>query len=252
MRLLQRDQAGKISLTRDLVGDDPIPPYAILSHTWGLDEDEVTLRDMMSGTAKKKLGWQKIRLCVEQAWLDGLRYCWVDTCAIDKSNSVELQEAINSMFRWYQNAEKCYVYLIDVLSPRHTPISAAPWEQAFSQSRWFTRGWTLQELIAPEAVEFYAQDWTCLGTKATLETTISHRTGISIEVLRGRPLANCSVEERMAWGQSRMTKREEDRVYSLLGIFDVTMPLVYGEGKARAFRRLHEEIIKHGTLTALG
>ena len=113
MRLLQCNSAGQLSLTKDLIGDD-IPKYAILSHTWGADTEEVAFRDLMDGTGKSKAGYDKIRFCGEQARRDGLKYFWVDTCCIDKSNNTELSRAINSMFCWYRNAAKCYVYLSDV------------------------------------------------------------------------------------------------------------------------------------------
>ena len=245
MRLLLHSETGSFSLTKDLVGDDPIPPYAILSHTWGPDTEEVTFEDMRTGTGEKKPGYEKIRFCGEQARTDALQYFWIDTCCIDKSNSTELQEAINSMFRWYRDAAKCYVYLSDVLVGKPTQFLESFCESAFNQSRWFTRGWTLQELIAPKHVDFFSQDGTHLGNKSTLETSIFSATGISLDVLRGRPLADFTIEERLTWAEGRTTKREEDRVYSLFGIFDVTMPLVYGEGKAKALRRFYDEISRY-------
>src|ERR1700733_5828682 len=174
MRLLQCNSAGQLSLTKDLIGDD-IPKYAILSHTWGMDTEEVTFKDMMDGIGEDKPGHDKIRFCGERAKRDRLRFFWVDTCCIDKSNAVELQEAINSMFRWYQNAVKCYVYLSDVSTAkrkRSTSLSACDWESAFRASRWFTRGWTLQELLAPSSVEFFSQEGKRLGDKKTLERQI--------------------------------------------------------------------------------
>ena len=159
MHLLEYNNDGEFSLTKDF-GDD-IPRYAILSHTWGADTEEVTFRDLMDGTGKSKAGYDKIRFCGEQARRDGLQYFWVDTCCIDKSNNNELSEAINSMFRWYRNAAKCYVYLSDVLRPAfdmNDKSNQLPWESAFRKSRWFTRGWTLQELIAPASVEFFSKD----------------------------------------------------------------------------------------------
>lgn len=149
------------------------------------------------------------------------------------------------MFRWYRNAAKCYVYLSDSSIREHTQFSELDWVSAFKQSRWFARGWTLQELIAPEHVEFFAPDGIRLGNKSTLETAISDVTGISLSVLRGRSLAECTIEERLTWAKARTTKREEDHVYCLFGIFDVTMPLVYGEGKAKAFRRFYEELSRY-------
>ena len=137
MRLLERNSAGQLSLTKDLIGDD-IPKYAILSHTWGVDTEEVTFKDMIDGIGEDKSGYKKIRFCAQQAADDGLQYFWVDSCCIDKSSSAELQEAINSMFRWYQNATKCYVYLSDV-SKRKLKASdrfcECTWESAFQSSR---------------------------------------------------------------------------------------------------------------------
>jgi hypothetical protein len=157
MRLLQHKDAGQLSPTKDFVGDN-IPEYAILSHTWGADFEEVTLKDLTDGTGTDKAGYNKIRFCGEQARRDGLQYFWVDTCCIDKSNNTELSEAINSMFRWYRNATKCYVYLSDVSIKKRkasSQLSEFTWESAFRASRWFTRGWTLQELLAPSSVEFF-------------------------------------------------------------------------------------------------
>ena len=140
MRLVYNND-GKFSLMQFF---DDIPRYAILSHTWG--PQEVTFGDMMDGNRTSKTGFDKIRFCGEQARRDGLLYFWVDTCCIDKTSSAELAEAINSMFRWYRDAAKCYVFLSDV--PRPTVDSEdlpyqLPWESAFRTSRWFTRGWTL-------------------------------------------------------------------------------------------------------------
>src|SRR5271155_2034114 len=111
MRLLEY-HGNEFSLTKDLL--DNIPAYAILSHTWGDDGQEFTFEDLAKGAGKSKPGYRKIRFCGEQAARDGLRYFWVDTCCIDKSDAAELQSAINSMFQWYKNAARCYVYLPDV------------------------------------------------------------------------------------------------------------------------------------------
>jgi hypothetical protein len=245
MRLLERNNSSEFSLTQDF-GDD-IPRYAILSHTWGADTEEVTFRDLMDGTGKSKAGYDKIWFCGEQARRDGLQYFWVDTCCIDKSNNNELSEAINSMFRWYRNAAKCYVYLSDVPRPAfdtNDKSNQLPWESAFRKSRWFARGWTLQELIAPASVEFFSKDWEQLGNKASLERHIREITGIPVEALQGSSLSDFSVTERMLWTERRETTRKEDKAYSLLGIFDVYMPLIYGEGRESAFKRLWEEIDK--------
>ncbi|CZR65327.1 related to vegetatible incompatibility protein HET-E-1 [Phialocephala subalpina] len=244
MRLLERNNDSEFSLTKDL-GRGKTPEYAILSHTWGADIEEVTYRDLIDGTGKNKVGYEKIRFCGEQARHDDLQYFWVDTCCIDKSNNNELAEAINSMFRWYRDAAKCYVFLSDV--PRADVDTTdhshqLPLESAFRTSRWFTRGWTLQELIAPTSVEFFSENWELLGDRKSLERHICEITTIPIKALRGSPLAEFSATERMSWAETRQTTREEDMAYSLLGIFDVYMPLIYGEGRNHAFKRLRKEI----------
>ena len=244
MRLLERNSTGGFSLTKDFVGDN-IPRYAILSHTWGLDTDEVTFQDLMDGTANSKPGYNKIRFCGKQAERNGLQYFWVDTCCINKANSTELQEAINSMFRWYRNATKCYVYLSDVSSPTFDHFNQLPCEPAFRKSRWFTRGWTLQELLAPSSVEFFSREGKRLGDKRSLLQQIHEVTGIAVPALQGTSsLSQFGIDERFSWAENRQTTREEDKAYSLLGIFDVYMPLIYGEGRDNAFTRLREEIDK--------
>jgi hypothetical protein len=202
---------------------------------------------MVDGTGMSKLGYHKIRFCGEQARRDGLQYFWIDTCCIDKSSSTELQEAINSMFRWYGNAAKCYVYLVDVSRPAlDTDVKSSQllWETSFRKSRWFSRGWTLQELVAPALVEFFSKEGEHLGNKRSLERHIHEATGIPVKAFQGSPLSDFGVPERMAWAEKRETTREEDRAYSLLGIFDVHMPLIYGEGREKALKRLREEIDK--------
>ena len=246
MRLLQCRDVGEFSLTKDFLDDEAIPPYAILSHTWE-DDQEVTFKDLMDGTGKSKSGYDKIQFCGQQAECDGLQYFWVDTCCIDKSNHVELQKAINSMFRWYQKAAKCYVYLSDVSIAKRKAsdeVLEYAWEPAFRQSRWFARGWTLQELLAPILVEFFSRERRKLGDKRSLRQQLHEITGIPLAALSGARLSQFSDKERFSWIQSRQTKVEEDRAYSLLGIFDVEMPLRYGEGSAIAFKRLDKEIDK--------
>jgi hypothetical protein len=242
MRLLERNDAGNYSLT-EFVGDS-IPRYAILSHTWGADYEEVTLEDLRNSTGTTKAGYKKLQFCGDQATKDRLRYFWVDTCCIDKSSSAELSEAINSMFAWYRDAARCYVYLSDLSTSgvsSGTPVQQ-PWDVAFQQSRWFTRGWTLQELIAPVSVEFFSVEGHRLGNKHSMVQELHSITGISIAALHGSPLGEFSIDERMSWVGQRKTKREEDTVYSLLGIFDVHMPLIYGEGRKKALARLQKEI----------
>ncbi|KAH7311232.1 heterokaryon incompatibility protein-domain-containing protein, partial [Stachybotrys elegans] len=213
------------------------PPYAILSHTWGQDHEEMTLRDMYDKINRPGNGSFKIQKCCQQAKQDGLQYAWVDTCCIDKTNAVELTEAINSMFRWYRGAAVCYAYLSDV--------SGAEFMPKLHSSRWFMRGWTLQELLAPKTVQFYNMDWNQIGTKADLCMEIEQITGIPQHYLLGlTELQEASVAQRMSWASKRTTTRTEDLAYCLLGIFDVSMPMVYGEGGAQAFFRLQEEIMK--------
>ncbi|KAI1528603.1 vegetative incompatibility protein HET-E-1, partial [Pyrenophora tritici-repentis] len=227
---------------------EEIPPYAILSHTWG--EQEVVFDDLKSLAsvkdidAKRGTGWNKIRFCAQQAERDGLKHFWVDSCCIDKTNSQELQEAINSMFGWYQNAKKCYVYLSDVEcnTPNPDSESSRRWKPAFRKSRWFTRGWTLQELLAPASVAFYSKEEDLLGDKQSLKDTIHEITGIPIEALQGSPLSDFSVAERFSWTKDRETTREEDSAYCLLGIFSICMTLRYTEGKDRAIKRLRQKV----------
>jgi hypothetical protein len=246
MRLLKLDHDGGYSLER--FQKDKIPlRYAILSHTWGQGEDdEVTYKDIIDGTGNNKPGFKKLEFCGKQAKHDDLHYFWVDTCCIDKSNQNELATAINSMFRWYKNAERCYVYLSDVSVHARDGSQHVNWESSFHNSRWFTRGWTLQELLAPSIVEFYSRDNIRLGDKKSLERKILEVTRISIEALRGTPLSEFSIEERLSWGEKRKTTEEEDQAYCLLGIFGVYMSLVYAEGRKNAMRRLLSEVEQCG------
>jgi hypothetical protein len=216
-----------------------IPPYAILSHTWGDEKDEVAFKEMTpdvesSPTAEKE-GFMKIKIACIKARIDhGLKYAWVDTCCIDKSSSAELTKAINSMFKWYQRAVVCFVFLKDL----------DPETDSLENCNWFRRGWTLQELIAPRDISFFDKTWRNYGDKQKLGGEITRISGISEDVLMGKqPLADVPVAVRMSWAAMRETTREEDIVYCLLGIFDVNMPMLYGEGE-KAFIRLQEEIIK--------
>ncbi|KAH7359929.1 hypothetical protein BKA66DRAFT_562105 [Pyrenochaeta sp. MPI-SDFR-AT-0127] len=246
MRLLQLQGTGGFSLA-EFLGDN-VPPYAILSHTWGSSREEVTYQDLLNGAGKEKLGHRKLAFCGEQAAKDGLNYFWIDTCCIDKSSSAELSEAITSMFRWYRDSTQCYVFLSDVSIGKRKAdydMFSSTWESGFRTSKWFTRGWTLQELIAPTLVKFFSKEGKQLGDKWSLEKTISEITHIPVVALRNAPLHNFKVEERMTWAKNRLTTREEDEAYSLLGIFDVSMLPNYGEGKERALKRLQKKI--HGS-----
>ncbi|KAF1984457.1 HET-domain-containing protein [Aulographum hederae CBS 113979] len=215
------------------------PKYAILSHRW-IAGEEVTFDDAKSYQEScTKGGFYKIRKSCEQALAADLEYVWVDTCCINKNDNIELQIAINSMYAWYKEAAVCYVYLSDVdINP--SSVCSVP----FEESKWFSRGWTLQELIAPSSLMFFDTTWTLLGTQLELASIIEYASGISIDVLnRTKGVEQCSVAERMFWASSRETTLVEDEAYSLLGIFNVHMPMLYGEGM-NAFIRLQEEILK--------
>lgn len=228
-------------------GRDAIPKYSILSHTWGAGE--VTFHDMqkLDDCTRRRQGFEKIRFACEQSVRDNLKWTWVDTCCIDKTSSAELSEAINSMFRWYLCSARCYVYLSDVSTASRkrkwgdNGPSSSPWESALRVSKWFTRGWTLQELLAPASVYFFAQG-TLLGDKISLQQQIHEITHIPIPALRGDSLTGFTVEERFKWAKNRQTTHEEDWAYSLLGIFCVFISPIYGEGKEHAVRRLRKEI----------
>jgi hypothetical protein len=247
MRLLSANADGSFSLA--WFASNKIPSYAILSHTWEADDQEVTFNDLIDGVGQDKIGYRKIQFCGEQAKIDGLQYFWVDSCCINKANFTELSAAINSMFRWYRNAAKCYVYLSDVSIGKHSRSSERLWEPAFRQSRWFNRGWTLQELLAPRLVEFFSRDTKRLGDKASLEQQIYEVTRIAVQALQGYPLSQFSDDERRSWAIKRETTIEEDQVYCLLGIFDVYLPLIYGEGKKNAFYRLQAEIDRRSSIS---
>jgi len=250
------------------------PPYAILSHTWG--SEEVLYDHARHGPAKLRscgrTGLFKVLKSAEIALNDGYNYIWVDTCCIDKSSSAELSEAINSMFAWYRESRVCYAFLED-----YTHGSS---DDELSTSRWFTRGWTLQELIAPLDVQFYDASWTRFGNRLEMSFGLSKITGIDVGVLSAtlsmsqpcevmgvhpdnpqsvQACDDCrerarlfsairidahSISTKMSWAAHRKTTRVEDIAYCLMGVFNVNMPLLYGEGSAKAFHRLQEEIIR--------
>ena len=233
------------------------PPYAILSHTWGDEEvsfqelKEISLQEPGTSLATQKEGYRKIEQCCKQARSDGLRYAWVDTCCIDKRSSAELSEAINAMYRWYSEAQLCYAHLADVSSlyfdkARSLQSTATSYPKTvwgLSTSRYFTRGWTLQEVLAPMHVIFFDQNWAEIGTKASLLENLVELMGVpSKALLQPLTVQSHSVADRMSWASKRETSREEDQAYSLLGIFGISMPLLYGEGK-KAFHRLQLQIL---------
>ncbi|KAN0110696.1 Heterokaryon incompatibility protein (HET) domain containing protein [Hyaloscypha variabilis] len=247
---------------------DSIPPYATLSHTWETDQ-EISLQDLQEihkhppGLSPhpftSKPGYQKIVKCCAQALGDGIHWAWIDTCCIDKTSSVELSEAINSMFRWYHDCQRCYALLSDVSDGGILDNL----DSEFRTSRWFTRGWTLQELLAPRDLRFFSKSWNELGHRYQLRDLVSQVTGIpaiyfvddslasdlpnsssiSLQNSRMHGFFQASIAQRMSWASRRSTTRKEDLAYCLLGIFNVNIPLLYGEGE-KAFRRLQEEIIK--------
>ncbi|EJF59921.1 hypothetical protein DICSQDRAFT_24107, partial [Dichomitus squalens LYAD-421 SS1] len=182
----------------------------------------------------------KIREACRVAREAGYDYLWIDSCCINKTSSSELSESINSMYQWYGRSVECYAYLADV-PPGEDPRSP---KSKFRSSRWFERGWTLQELVSPSEVKFLLNDWNIIGTKHVLVDPVSEITGISDEaLLHEKSLDEFSVAQRLSWAAKRETTRVEDRAYSLLGIFDINMPTLCGEGE-RAFRRLQEEILR--------
>ncbi|THU96971.1 HET-domain-containing protein [Dendrothele bispora CBS 962.96] len=230
-----------------------IPEYAILSHTWG--KDEVEYQDILDrgrddskridGKKKKverrKAGWEKVEGACAQARKYDWEWIWIDSCCIDKSSSAELSENINSMYRLYENAAVCYVYLSDASSEEDPRDPGS----RFSKSKWFTRGWTLQELIAPSAsVVFLDRSWIEIGTRYSLRDVISAITSVPVGLLENGDLTKYSIAQKMSWAAFRRTTRPEDRAYSLMGLFDICMPPIYGEGGAKAFMRLQQEIIK--------
>lgn len=191
--------------------------------------------------AKRKKGWSKIEACCREATKYGVCLVWIDTCCIDKDSSAELSEAINSMFEWYRNAKVCLVYLEDVF------VDDDRDRGQLRKARWFTRGWTLQELIAPPVVIFFSKDWAFIGTGSSLAQDIAEITGIDQAVLGGdgtNALSMFSVANRLSWAAKRSVTRPEDRPYSLMGLFGVNMPIIYGEGERAAFFRLQQEIFQ--------
>ncbi|KIM65930.1 hypothetical protein SCLCIDRAFT_61902, partial [Scleroderma citrinum Foug A] len=208
--------------------DDEATEYAILSHRWIAQEVDYTKMVELAkmneerDEIRQRDGYRKILQSCEQAQKDGYEWLWVNTCCIDKRSSSELFEAINSMYRWYENAKVCYVYLHDVPDPWFPAVGDDERYPDFGGwPEWFSRGWTLQELIAPSNVQFLNKDWQSIGNKTTLAPTLRKITGAA----------------------NRTTTRVEDRAYSLMGLLDMNMPMLYGEGK-KAFHRLQLEIIR--------
>ncbi|EJF60428.1 HET-domain-containing protein [Dichomitus squalens LYAD-421 SS1] len=222
MWLLRTYRAELVHFPRNFDADGG---YAILSHTWDQKGEQT---------------FQEIRGCCRLAEKHGFRWAWADSCCIDKTSSSELSESINSMFRWYSDAEECYAYLADVPSGSdlHAPDSA------FRKSRWHTRGWTLQELIASTSVPFYSCDCEELGNRADLAELLREITGLPRDIFtRAARPSQYSVCERMCWASQRQTTQLEDEAYCLMGLFDVSMPTNYGGGE-KAFLRLQYKIMR--------
>ena len=236
--------------------------YAILSHVW--DKEETSFQDLQTlirrcgktGENPRDHVPEKIRKSCILAERYRLKWIWIDTCCIDKTSSAELSEAINAMFRYYAMSAVCYAFLRDVPANYKAECSSAfdrseghpsgwsHWRLQFHQSRWHRRGWTLQELVAPKLVLFVSSDWRILGTKFELAGLLEEITGIQACILRlEKDVADISIAGRMRWARSRETTRPEDEAYSLMGIFGISIPILYGEGR-KAFYRLQEEIMR--------
>lgn len=249
MRLLTTAEPWRFVETYEIL------PYAILSHTWITTDSgeslEVSYQELQAyieqpeeqARTATKPGFKKIKNAIDYAAGEGHNLIWIDTCCIDKTNQLELDEAIRCMFKWYQDATICYAYLSDV----ETFFEDIDYGKVQS-SRWFTRGWTLQELVAPRDVVFLAKDWSFLGSRLSegqFGNVIHQASGISEDILYGAIEASeMSISERMRWAARRKTTRVEDMAYSLMGIFGVHMPIMYGEGKD-AFIRLQKEILRN-------
>lgn len=241
MRLLHTTTQKLVEKTPEELRKDNIR-YAILSHTWG--PNEVVYDDIVHSTERTKNpnSLRKVQGACRQARSDGYDYIWIDTCCIDKSSSSELSEAINSMYTWYEMSEVCYAFIED-FNPES--LGSPENKESFAASRWFTRGWTLQELLAPANMIFFTREWVSLGEKRAISPFLAEITGIEADILAGeRPIESASLAKRMSWMARRQTTRPEDSAYCLLGIFDVNLPMLYGEGGRRAFLRLQEEIMK--------
>ncbi|KAL9622678.1 MAG: hypothetical protein Q9160_002988 [Pyrenula sp. 1 TL-2023] len=235
------------SLKLQEFNEKEIPPYCILSNTW--EKDEVLFEDMRDMEAvEHRAGFKKIQGCCGKVLKAGVHWVWIDTCCIQKSSSAELSEAINSMYRWYRNSHACFAYLSDLQEltftvNERTQLSLG---ENIQHCRWFTRGWTLQEMLAPNDLILCDREWNDIGSKTQLSILLSLITRVDRDYLLGKSLACASVAKRMSWAALRETNRVEDIAYCLLGIFDVNMPLLYGEGR-KAFTGLQEEIIKNST-----
>jgi Heterokaryon incompatibility protein (HET) len=222
-----------------------IPPYLILSHTWSSNkDDEVSFSDIKNGHFQKPAWHTKVRGFCNIARQKGYNYVWIDTCCIDKSSSAELAMSINSMYRWYQQADACFVYLSDVKKSKHMGWFQNP-QKDCAKPKWFTRCWTLQELIAPRRLALYDKNWERLGSRAELSRAISVATDIPTSVLEGQNIRSYSLDTVVSWSKGREATWEEDRAYSLVSLLGVSMDGRYGEGWKHAFNRLKFEVKFH-------
>jgi hypothetical protein len=218
--------------------------YGMLSHVWLPDEeDEVTYQDILDNTAHTKLGYRKLKLCADWARRDGTKYFWCDTCCINPDSTMERDEAIKSMFQWYADAKRCWVYLKDVTRKIDGGEDNPHWKYQLEHSRWLLRDWTLQELLAPPSVHFYSEDSVFIGDRNSMSEEISKWAEIPRQVIR-KPSTRTeySIEERLKWSRRRETRWEEDWAYGLMGLFGVRLTPDYGERRPAAEKRLREAI----------
>lgn len=219
----------------------PFGRYAVLSHRW--TDEEPTFKSFRKGHIDLTEGYNKVIRCCDFAKSRNIPWVWLDTVCIDKRSSAELSESLNSMFRWYQQSAECYVHLADVTLDGHDREEV---NRLLRKSQWFTRGWTLQELLAPSKMIFCDADWNIIGRRDDdeLVNEISIVTGIGTYDINNFSVHRSSVARKMSWASARETTRPEDMAYCLLGLFDVHMPLLYGEGATKAFLRLQLEIMR--------
>ncbi|KAI6124333.1 hypothetical protein EDD17DRAFT_1610096 [Pisolithus thermaeus] len=226
--------------TQQLEPFSDLPPYAILSHAWQSGEAH-RFHDIGTEGVRQQPGYDKVEACCALALRDGLDYVWVDTCCADANSTAAFDEALNSSYAWFQQAQVCYVYLHDVDS-RERPDQEG---STFRQCKWFGRAWTLQELLAPRNVCFFAKDWKKIGTKAGLANVISSVTDIHIDALmHPERIPRFSVATRMSWAKGRKSSKPEDKVYALMGLFCVRLPIEYGQGETETFMKLQHEIMR--------
>lgn len=224
------------------------PDFAILSHRW--EHEEVSLQQFRNAPSHQDWrGYKKVKTFCAQALQDGYEWGWADTCCIDKASTDqnELSEAINSMFKWYRDAGRCYVYLSDVVDRGSRSIRESELERMLRDSKWFTRGWTLQELIAPRKCSFFDAHWVYIGSKRELASVLARITRIDVALLEDRlDIGDFSIAQKMSWAAFRHTTKPEDRAYSLCGLFDIKLPTIYGEGH-EAFSRLQRMLMERST-----